>query len=176
MFGHLILGLLRDGRLRHGYDLVSEHKTRSGTQTNPGNFYRELANLSAEGLIETGVNPPQADARRIPYRITDAGRREFDGWLLSPSTQDEELPSWLLFVDLVPPDLCAALLDRLKEQLWLQSKSLTRAREDALVYGRMNGHGGKYNSAAALLLRRLRQVTADLDFLEELRRELEYLR
>ena len=67
------------------------------------------------------------------------------------------------------------LLERLKEQLWLLSKSLTRAREDALIYARTNGHGSRYNSAAVLLLRRLKQVTAELDFLEELRREIDYL-
>lgn len=175
MFGHLILGLLRDGKLHHGYDLVLEHKARTGTQPNSGNFYRELGKLSHGGLIETSDNPPDADPRRIPYRITETGRKQFDAWLLSPSSQDEELSSWLLFVDLVPPDLCARLLERLKEQLWLLSKSLTRAREDALIYGRANGHGSRYNSAAVLLLRRLKQVTAELDFLEELRREIDHL-
>ena len=175
MFLHLILGLLRDGRPRHGYELVREYKLRSGIQANPGNFYRELAKLSDDELVTAGVNPPDADARRIPYKITDGGRQKFDAWLLSPSTQDEELSSWLLFVDRVPPGVLPKLLDRLTEQLWLQSKSLARARADALTDGQVNGHRPGYNSAAALLLRRLKQVTADLEFVEELRKELDEL-
>src|SRR5262245_61007822 len=165
MFIHVLLGLLR-GKEHHGWDLVLEYKARTGTPTNSGNLYKALEKLSDAGFIEPTANPPDADSRRIPYRITDAGRKEFDAWLFSPSTQDEEFTSWLLFVDLVPPELRTRLLERLKEQLWLQSKSLSRAREDALIYGRTNGHGNRYNSAAVLYLRRIKQVTAELEFLE----------
>lgn len=171
MFLHLILGLLRDGKARHGYKLISEYKVHSGNLTHPGNFYRELAKLASEGLVESGLNQPNADPRQIPYQITDTGRAEFDRWLRSPSTPDEELSGWLLFADLLPPDVLNASLSRLEEQLWLLTKSLARARADAAEAARLNGSEGRYNPALALLLRRLKQVTAELEFLEEFRRE-----
>src|SRR5262249_6161905 len=41
VFSRLLLGLLRDGHARHGYELITSYRTRSGLRTNPGNFYRE---------------------------------------------------------------------------------------------------------------------------------------
>lgn len=175
MFLHLILGLLRDGKPHHGYELISDFRQRSGSQTNPGNFYRELGKLAVEKLVEPGENPPDADPRRLPYRITDRGRQRFDDWLLSPESQDEDFASWMLFLDRVPPDTLARMLDRLQEQLWLHSKSLTRARSDALAHVSRNGGGRHYHPAPLLLLRRLKQTTAELDFIQELRREIAHL-
>ena len=74
MFWHLVLGFLRDGRPRHGYELITEYKGHFGEKLNPGNLYRELARLAGEGLVKNGVNPPGADPRRIPYQITERGR------------------------------------------------------------------------------------------------------
>ncbi|HXJ33573.1 MAG TPA: PadR family transcriptional regulator, partial [Candidatus Eisenbacteria bacterium] len=103
MFYHLVLGCLREGKPRHGYDVCSELRTRTGLQVNPGNVYRELAKLAAHGLIGATANPPDADPRRNPYTITDGGRTAFDGWLRSPATQDEELSAWVAFLDRIPP-------------------------------------------------------------------------
>ena len=173
MFAHLILGFLRDGRPRHGYEIISQFRARSGTAPNAGNVYRELAKLAQEKLIRPAANPREADARRIPYEITDSGLHAFDGWLLSPSTQDEELTSWILFAHLVPRDALPRLLERLQEQLWLLTKQLARAREDVLARARLNGHGrGEYDPASFLLLLRMKRVAAELDFVEELRREI----
>ena len=172
MFYHLILGLLRDGRARHGYELVSEYRARSGAQTNPGNFYRELGKLVDSGLLEQGVNPPDADARRIPYLITANGRDEFDHWLALPDTTEQELDSWLLFAHLLVAEQRDRLLDRRQEELWLLGKTLTRAREDSLADSRKNGDAEGHRAAAALLLRRIKQVTAELEFLDEYRRDL----
>jgi DNA-binding PadR family transcriptional regulator len=125
----VILGLLRDGAPRHGYELMVAHRARSGEQLNTGNFYRELARLSSEGLVETGVNPPDADARRIPYRITPRGSTLFDEWLISLQVHDdEEISERLLFVDLIPAETRTRLLERWQEELWVRGKILTRAR------------------------------------------------
>ncbi len=94
MFSRLLLGLLRDGHARHGYELITSYRTRSGLRTNPGNFYRELAKLVAQGSIEQDVRPRDADPRRIPYRITDQGRYEFDTWMLDPISGDGGLEAW----------------------------------------------------------------------------------
>ena len=47
MTRHVILGLLRDGRARHGYELMTELKARSDEPISTGHFYRELARMAA---------------------------------------------------------------------------------------------------------------------------------
>jgi len=172
MLSHLILGFLRDGLARHGYELITEYKARSGNQVSAGNFYRELARMASERLVQTGVNPPEADARRIPYQITEKGRQSFDEWLISPSRDESDLSAWLLFIDRVPPETRDRLLDRWQDDLWLRSKALSRAREDALLLQASRQDAVRYNPLASLISRRLKQVTADLEFLKEFRNEL----
>ena len=172
MLSHLILGLLRDGQARHGYELITEYKARSGNQVSAGNFYRELARMAGDRLVQTGVNPPDADARRIPYQITEKGRHSFDEWLIGPGRDDGDLSAWLLFVDRVPPEIRDRLLDRWQDDLWLRGKSLSRAREDALLMQQSRHDTVRYNVLASLLSRRLKQVTADLEFLKEFRNDL----
>lgn len=172
MLSHLILGFLRDGQARHGYELITEYKTRSGNQVSAGNFYRELARMAAERLVQTGVNPPDADARRIPYQITERGRQSFDEWLIAPARDDGDLSAWLLFIDRVPNETRDRLLDRWQDDLWLRSKALSRAREDALLIRESRQDAVRYNLLASLISRRLKQVTADLEFLKEFRSDL----
>jgi DNA-binding PadR family transcriptional regulator len=168
----LILGLLRDGQARHGYELITDYKARSGNSVSAGNFYRELARLASERLVQTGVNPPDADARRIPYQITEKGRQVFDDWLLTPSREDNELSAWLLFVDRVPAETRDRLLDRWQDDLWIRGKGLAREREDALSARETHDDVQRYNPLAALISRRIKQVTAELEFLKEFRAEL----
>jgi DNA-binding PadR family transcriptional regulator len=170
MFSHLVLGCLRDGKPRHGYDVCSELRARTGLQVNPGNVYRELAKLAAQRLIEPSAKPPDADVRRNPYLISDRGRASFDAWLISPTTQSEELSSWLAFLDRVSPTALPALLERLQERLWLQTKMLTRDREELVTRDRMNGDATLHDVAAARTLFQLKQLTAVLEFVEELQR------
>ena len=161
MFGHVILGLLRDCRLRHGYEIMTECRARSGSPVSIGNIYRELARLAGQGLVQTAINPPDADARRIPYHITEKGRLAFDQWLQAPSSQDD-VAHWLLFVDRVPEEIRVRLLDRWQEELWMRGKELARAREDALAKrGRQPPE--HYNPLAPLLSRRMKQVAAELE-------------
>ena len=171
MFSHLILGLLRDGRPRHGYELMSEYRRLSGLQVNAGNFYRELSKLVTQELIAPVENPQDADPRRIPYRIAAGGRSEFDSWLLEPVSLGGEIGVWLLFADMLPAAHRERALHRLQEDLWLMNKTLLRARENLLARTRRNG--AQYQPASLLLLRRIKQTTAELEFVEELRRELE---
>jgi DNA-binding PadR family transcriptional regulator len=171
VFSRLLLGLLRDGHARHGYELITSYRARSGLRTNPGNFYRELAKLVAQGLIEQDVRPRDADPRRIPYRITEQGRGEFDVWMLEPISGEGGLEAWVLFADMLSTEDRQRVLERRQEELWLLNKSLARSREYLLPAARRDD--GSYRPAAYVLLRRLKQVTAELEFLEELRRELE---
>src|SRR5579885_470406 len=152
MFSHVILGLLRDGRQRHGYELINDYRLRSGTLPSPGNLYRELELLATATLLATGVNPPDADPRRIPYQITDRGRRTFDQWLVSARTQSDEFHNWLLFIDRVPED--------------------ARALEDASVRAREDGAASGYNPLPVVLERQSKLLAAELEFLKEFRATL----
>jgi DNA-binding PadR family transcriptional regulator len=122
VFSRLLLGLLRDGHARHGYELITSYRTRSGLRTNPGNFYRELAKLVAQGSIEQDVRPRDADPRRIPYRITDQGRYEFDTWMLDPISGDGALEAWVLFADMLSVEDRQRVLERRPE--WISRTSL----------------------------------------------------
>ena len=64
----LILSSLADGP-KHGYAMMEDIFTFSGTKLEPGTLYAALARLERRGWIE----PLQAEERRRPYRITGAG-------------------------------------------------------------------------------------------------------
>jgi len=175
MVYHAILGLLRDGRTRHVYDLVREYRTRSGRPVNAGNFYRECSKLVSQKLITPDDNPPDADPRRIPYRITPTGCRDFDSWLLEPKPLQASFDNWMIFADMLSRTERVELLDQMRETLWTEGKSLGSERDRALSRGRRLPEPHGFNASAFLMLRRITQITAELEFLQELRRELERL-
>jgi DNA-binding PadR family transcriptional regulator len=173
MVYHAILGMLRDGRARHVYDLVREYRTRSGRPVNAGNFYRECGKLLAQRLIVPEDRPPDADPRRIPYRITVAGCREFDAWLLEPRPMQPSFDNWMIFADMLSAAERLRLVDEARETLWGHGKSLGTERERVLSRWRRLPEPRGYNPASFLMLRRLTQITAEIEFLQELRRELD---
>lgn len=174
MVYHTILGLLWDGRPRHGYELVRQYRLRSGRSVNPGNVYRECSKLVTQGFVTPDAKAPDADPRRIPYRITPAGRVDFDAWLLEPKPLHPELDHWAMFADLLPRVEFTRLLDEIRESLWMEGKSLAIARDRAAARHRKVG-GDHYQPSMLLSLRRIKQVTAELEFLQELRKEIEQL-
>jgi DNA-binding PadR family transcriptional regulator len=172
MLWHVILGLLRDGELHHGYELMTAFRVRSGGPASPGNFYRELGRLQAHGLVETALNPPDADARRIPYHITEKGRAGFDRWLLAPPMNEGDLAGWLLFVGRVPPRDRERLLDRWQEELWVRSQDVARQHRAAVDAAATAEASADYEPLRVLLSRQLKHLAADLAFLEDLRSDL----
>ena len=66
----LVLTSLTGGP-KHGYALIQDIETMSGTTFGPGTLYGVLARLEQEGLIE----PLPEEDRRRPYRITGHGAR-----------------------------------------------------------------------------------------------------
>ena len=171
MFWHLILGLLRDGRSRHGYELMTEYAARSGNKTSAGNFYRELARLAAKGLVETGVNPPDADARRIPYRIQPRGQQIFDRWLTAPTIEEGDLPTWVLFANRLDVETRNRILERHEETLWMRSKAMSRMRDDVLA--RSDDRADQFEPLAVLLSRQIKLLTCEIESLHELRLEFD---
>lgn len=175
MVYHAILGLLRDGRTRHVYDLVREYRTRTGRPVNAGNFYRECSKLVSQKLITPDANPPDADPRRIPYRITPTGCRDFDAWLLEPRPLQPSFDQWMIFADMLSSVERLRLVDEMRETLWTEGKALGTDRERCLSRARRLPEPHGYNAASFLMLRRVTHLTAELEFLHELRHELERL-
>ena len=171
MFRFLILGLLRSGARMHGYGLVKEYRERSGTEVSTGNFYRELQRLVVDGLICSAANPPEADARRTPYEITELGASVFDEWFTAQEAAagacaEDDISARALFIADLDPALSGTLLDHLEENVWFSGKSLERARQSALS---RPAQSGRFDVLALLLARRLKHAAADLEFLEEFR-------
>lgn len=65
----LVLVSLTDGP-KHGYAIMADVESSTGTRMGPGTLYAVLARLEQAGYVE----PLEADERRRPYRITGAGR------------------------------------------------------------------------------------------------------
>jgi DNA-binding PadR family transcriptional regulator len=64
---------------RHGWDIVREIERRRDRRVRilPGNLYRSLREMLADGLIEESARRPDPaldDERRCYYRVTKAGR------------------------------------------------------------------------------------------------------
>jgi DNA-binding PadR family transcriptional regulator len=172
MFRYLVLGLLRDGQLRHGYALMKEYRERSGLRVSTGNFYRELQRLVVAGFVRTADNPSDADPRRAPYEITPSGRAEFDRWLTGPTgtgfgRYEDELSSRSLFLVDAGPVLANKLLDGWKEELWIRSKIYERDRANA-VTNPTPGQAGAFPILSILLTRNLKHIAADVEFINEL--------
>jgi DNA-binding PadR family transcriptional regulator len=173
MFRYLVLGLLRDGKSRHGYALMKEYRDRAGLQLSTGNFYRELQRLVAEGLVRTVDKPSDGDPRRAPYEITPTGSAAFDAWLTGPTGSglgryEDELSSRALFLAAAGPGVAHRLIESWKEELWIRSKMHERSR-GALIIQRPNTVRQPFDVLPFLLARNLKHLAADLEFLEEFR-------
>jgi len=62
---------------RHGYQILTDVRDRSGETLRPGSLYRALARLLEEGLVEEleeRPDPELDDERRRYYQLTPLGR------------------------------------------------------------------------------------------------------
>jgi DNA-binding PadR family transcriptional regulator len=85
---HAVLALL-DGSPRHGYGLKADFDSAVGPSwggLNIGNLNKLLGQMAREGLI-ISKPVPQRGADRLVHRITPAGRRELDDWLLKATAR-----------------------------------------------------------------------------------------
>jgi DNA-binding PadR family transcriptional regulator len=173
MLRYLVLGLLRDGKARHGYALMKAYRAGSGLHISTGNFYRELARLLASGCVEAVERAATADPRRTPYRITTHGAACFDQWFAAPLGAShlerlDDLALRLLVLPETEPALMEQTLERWKNDLWLRAKLLEQARDQAVSMG-----GGSDGVRSLLLGRRLSHLAADIELLHEVRHQRE---
>lgn len=110
----VILGFLAHGP-RSGYEIkaVVDRSTRFFWAASYGQIYPELRRLEREGLIEGEDAPSGRRARRI-YRLTPAGGKQLEAWLVGPETtfevRDENLLR-LFFADALPLEQALLLLE-----------------------------------------------------------------
>lgn len=171
MLRDVILGLMRDGRACHGYQLMVEYRRRTGSTPGPGNFYRELGELVRRELIEPGPNPPGSDPRRRSYRIGKKGGVAFDQWLSTARRRDRDIWERLLFLDRLSTDARDRLLRSYESILVAELKAAETA---GATFGRPIEPSGPFCDLAPLInKRRIRALEADLQFVRETRAEID---
>lgn len=169
MLRYFILGLFRSGQAYYGYALMKEYRERAGMWVSSAVFYPELQRLVAEGWIEK-AGGADADPRRACYAITDAGAATFDAWLAAPLDAadlqpEDDISARALFLAEVAPREVEAQLDRWRQELRFCSKMLDRAREHGCGAA-ARGDGEFLLPLEVLFARRLKQIAADLDFVD----------
>jgi DNA-binding PadR family transcriptional regulator len=172
MLRYVLLALLGDGSLAHGYALMKAYRERSGVRLSIGNVYRELSRLAGEGFIVAATNPPGADPRRAPYRITEKGRDALAAWLAAPvhtltSISADPLSHRLAILGDLDPVRAAEFLSELHTELWEQSKTLERER--AATSQRDKREMPTLPTRRFLLGRRARHLATDIEMVDEMR-------
>jgi DNA-binding PadR family transcriptional regulator len=85
---HALLSLLDHGE-SYGYELRAELERSAGPQWGPlniGHVYQLLERLKRDELVTVVRSEPQPRrTERVIYAITEAGRRELNEWLTTPS-------------------------------------------------------------------------------------------
>jgi DNA-binding PadR family transcriptional regulator len=114
----VILGLLGLGA-ETGYEIkrITDISTRFFWGASYGQIYPELRRLEGEGLVEA-ADAPRGGRRRRVYRLTAAGRRALEQWLLRDEeplfeVRDEGLLK-VFFADLVEEDERRELVARMR--------------------------------------------------------------
>jgi len=166
---YVVLGLLRDGQARHGYALRKRYHERTGRVMTAGSVYRVLHGLRRNGLIQRMPLTADEDPRRAPHRITPRGVRVFDGWLAAGDDLDDPeeglaIATRAVFLTDTPHAAARLLLDRWQEQLRARQVELDR---DASPSERAST--ADLGTLPLLAARRARLLTAEREFLEELR-------
>ena len=72
---HILVSLAEGPK--HGYAMMEDIKALTGSSIGPGTLYGALGRLERLGYIEA----LQPRDRRVPYRLTDAGRRMLEAQL-----------------------------------------------------------------------------------------------
>jgi len=153
-----------------------DYQQRSGTPIGSGRFYNKLQRLAAEGLVTTAANPPGADPRRTPYRITSTGAASFDVWLRDSANPDsqrgDDLCAHALLLTAAEPAVVSATLDRWRNDIAMRGARIEEAHARALTTRRASPPSAFY-PLPVVLARRLKHAVADIEFIDEFRRTYE---
>jgi DNA-binding PadR family transcriptional regulator len=139
-----ILGLLA-GQPLHGYDVKARFEDLLGGswEVNIGQIYTTLQRLERDGLVEAAE--PRGDRGKLPYRLTETGRKALDTWLAEPESEPQQLREaiylkLLLAARLADDGLADLLagqrrvyLQRLAELAALERKARAAGRDDLVL-------------------------------------------
>ena len=114
-----VLGSLSE-RPMHPYEISTMLRARGKDQSikvNYGSLYSIVSSLEKHGFIEAQETVREGNRpERTVYRITDAGRAEFDDWLTelvgTPSREFHPLEAGLAYLPGLPPDRAVELLEQ----------------------------------------------------------------
>jgi DNA-binding PadR family transcriptional regulator len=139
-----ILGLLAEQPL-HAYAVRTRFQDLLGGswEVNIGQVYTTLQRLERDGLVEPAE--PRGDRGRVPYRLTELGRKALETWLAEPESEPQQLREAIYLKLLLAarvangglPDLLARqrriYLQRLKDLAVLEEKARSEGRDDLVL-------------------------------------------
>ena len=134
-----ILGLLTEQPL-HAYSVKARFEDLLGGSwdVNIGQVYTTLQRLERDGLVEPAE--PRGDRGRLPYRLTEAGRKTLEAWLAEPESEPqqlrEEIYLKLLLAARVANGSLPALLARQRRVYLQRLKDLAALEQQARSAGR----------------------------------------
>lgn len=114
-----VLGSLSE-RPMHPYEISTTLRARGKDQSikvNYGSLYSVVSSLEKHGFVEAQETVREGNRpERTVYRITDAGRTEFDDWLSelvgTPSREFHPLEAGLAYLPGLQPDRAVELLEQ----------------------------------------------------------------
>jgi DNA-binding PadR family transcriptional regulator len=139
-----ILGLLAEQPL-HAYAVKARFQDLLGGswEVNIGQVYTTLQRLERDELVEPAE--PRGDRGRLPYRLTEVGRKALETWLAQPDLEPQQLREeiylkLLLAARVADGDLPALLarqrrvyLQRLKDLAILEQEARSQGRDDLVL-------------------------------------------
>jgi len=139
-----ILGLLAEQPL-HAYSVKARFEDLLGGswEVNIGQVSTTLQRLERDDLVEPAES--RGERGRLPYRLTEAGRKVLDAWLAEPETEPQQLREaiylkLLLATRLAGGDARALLasqrrvyLQRLKDLAVLEQRARSAGRTDLVL-------------------------------------------
>jgi DNA-binding PadR family transcriptional regulator len=139
-----ILGLLAEQPL-HAYSVKVRFEDLLGGswEVNIGQVYSTLQRLERDQLVEPAE--PRGDRGRLPYRLTELGRKALEVWLAEPESEPQQLREeiylkLLLAARVANGDLPALLarqrriyLQRLKDLAVLEQEARSQGRDDLVL-------------------------------------------
>jgi len=139
-----ILGLLAEQSL-HAYSVKARFEDLLGGswEVNIGQVSTTLQRLERDGLVEPAA--ARGDRGRLPYRLTDEGRKALEAWLAEPESEPQQLRE-VIYVKLLLASRIAkgsllgllarqrrVYLQRLKDLAVLEQKAKSAGRVDLVL-------------------------------------------